>query len=370
MLDDPQNATFYTWCLEDARDAPYATFRFYYRSWDSLRNLNLIPDSYSKRKAELSWDSKSTDAHRDATDSLGFSFGFEPDDNSIFSDDKSSITTQDTPRTQPSQDGLTSSYLLRSPRECVQLDLASQKVPQPSKARRDAITASYLQRPLPPLPLNRPQSRSSVASRTPSITPSLLPYLDSSSVDESDAEVDVASIQTFQKSNSRGLLVESASRATLDVSPSGSASDNETSLSYTTESPSQPMLFSDNYLSTTGSILDRHIAQFTSRETEVALSLDLSASRYEPCSTNALLSAPRVGALRTEDPDWTRPTPSPVHRELAQGTAHRIRSTRPRGQPTPMPGNPWCVEKARPCCQSVTPTGHYVEPVDAYPAWI
>ncbi|KAF3770692.1 hypothetical protein M406DRAFT_240032, partial [Cryphonectria parasitica EP155] len=43
LLDNPQDITFFDFHLIDPKDAPFATFRFHYRSWDSLNQLSLVP---------------------------------------------------------------------------------------------------------------------------------------------------------------------------------------------------------------------------------------------------------------------------------------------------------------------------------------
>ncbi|EPE09754.1 oxidoreductase-like protein [Ophiostoma piceae UAMH 11346] len=43
LLEDPQAASYYDYHLVDAKDSPYASFRFHYRSWENLRSLQLAP---------------------------------------------------------------------------------------------------------------------------------------------------------------------------------------------------------------------------------------------------------------------------------------------------------------------------------------
>ncbi|KAJ9142752.1 hypothetical protein NKR23_g7100 [Pleurostoma richardsiae] len=45
LLDKPEDVTFYDFFLIDPKDSPYATFRFHYRSWENLEELNLIPQA-------------------------------------------------------------------------------------------------------------------------------------------------------------------------------------------------------------------------------------------------------------------------------------------------------------------------------------
>jgi len=41
-LDSPEDTIFYDWLLKDPKDSPFATFRFHYRSWTNLKQLNLV----------------------------------------------------------------------------------------------------------------------------------------------------------------------------------------------------------------------------------------------------------------------------------------------------------------------------------------
>ncbi|KAJ8121324.1 hypothetical protein ONZ43_g2192 [Nemania bipapillata] len=43
LVDNPEDATYYNYYLIDAKDAPYATFCFHYRSMKYLKQLNLVP---------------------------------------------------------------------------------------------------------------------------------------------------------------------------------------------------------------------------------------------------------------------------------------------------------------------------------------
>ncbi|EFX01208.1 hypothetical protein CMQ_6150 [Grosmannia clavigera kw1407] len=43
LLENPHLADYYDYHLADARDLPYSSFLFHYRSWDNLRQLQLAP---------------------------------------------------------------------------------------------------------------------------------------------------------------------------------------------------------------------------------------------------------------------------------------------------------------------------------------
>lgn len=53
LLECPEDTAFYTWLLLDPKDSPYATFRFYYRSWARLRYLNVLPPVRPASPADL-----------------------------------------------------------------------------------------------------------------------------------------------------------------------------------------------------------------------------------------------------------------------------------------------------------------------------
>ncbi|KAF3066921.1 hypothetical protein CFAM422_009122 [Trichoderma lentiforme] len=45
LLEHPEDAIYYEWILQDATDAPFATFCFHYRAWSYLCDLNLVPEN-------------------------------------------------------------------------------------------------------------------------------------------------------------------------------------------------------------------------------------------------------------------------------------------------------------------------------------
>ncbi|CCD49559.1 hypothetical protein BofuT4_P099360.1 [Botrytis cinerea T4] len=48
LLEKPQDARYYDWHLKDAKDNPFVTFKFHYRSWDHLERLHLIPPNHPR----------------------------------------------------------------------------------------------------------------------------------------------------------------------------------------------------------------------------------------------------------------------------------------------------------------------------------
>ncbi|TGO23425.1 hypothetical protein BPAE_0133g00240 [Botrytis paeoniae] len=48
LVEKPQDARYYDWHLKDAKDNPFVTFKFHYRSWDHLEKLHLIPPNHPR----------------------------------------------------------------------------------------------------------------------------------------------------------------------------------------------------------------------------------------------------------------------------------------------------------------------------------
>lgn len=163
-------------------------------------------------------------------------------------------------------------YFLKSPPEIFPAVPSDATIPQPSKESRDAYRESYLQRPLPELPVEAPSrmsirsSAASALSATLSITPSLQQYLDEGHLDPEEIEVGVAQLVQLPAS-------ESTLRMNLDDEPTpadGSISDYETSPKSTDDSFLGAKLSPSRYLPMTGSGLERGIALFTSPKQSIS----------------------------------------------------------------------------------------------------
>ncbi|QSZ30493.1 hypothetical protein DSL72_000047 [Monilinia vaccinii-corymbosi] len=48
LVEKPQDSRFFDWHLKDAKDNPFATFKFHYRTWDNLQSLQLIPPDHAR----------------------------------------------------------------------------------------------------------------------------------------------------------------------------------------------------------------------------------------------------------------------------------------------------------------------------------
>ncbi|KAH0441616.1 hypothetical protein CcaCcLH18_01876 [Colletotrichum camelliae] len=179
LIETPQDLTYYDWLLVDAVDIPYATFRFFYRTWCHLKELNLVPESLCN---ELIASSGLTEETPPGTlrvlveptrSNQTPNFAFDPADGSVFGSGDSRSSHRRDRR----------AFKLPTPPKLVPPKPARLKLPQPSKLSRDVRQVSDPARPLPPLPdieipLRRPSLES---SRAPSVTPSLQTYADESS---------------------------------------------------------------------------------------------------------------------------------------------------------------------------------------------
>lgn len=221
-----------------------------------------------------------------------------------------------------------------NPLQLLPTDNSGPSAPQPSKALRDVITPTRLQRPLPDPPKaeSRRSSHSSLRSNCPSLTPSLAQYVDNGEFGTDDISIGLAhtilpaapSMVSF--STSRGKANEK------DDGPSLSEYENLKGKMVEDDDHDENISFSDydnsrlssgssdaavdlpspcNYLSTTGSVLERHIAQISSPVAQPCSGLPASASE------GALTGGPSVagfGTLRPSESEWIRHTPSPVQR--------------------------------------------------------
>ncbi|AEO56298.1 hypothetical protein MYCTH_2057586 [Thermothelomyces thermophilus ATCC 42464] len=206
-------------------------------------------------------------------------------------------------------------YHLKSPPELFPVISSNAKVPQPSKALRDAYLESYLQRPLPQLPSEEPNRRSrrssaasatSATSATPSITPSLLRDLEEDSLDLEEVDIGIARVVQLAPSESATDLVGDENSGSVNYS----VSDYETSPKSQGDSfPVEERMSPGRYLPTTGSGLDRGIALFTppkrtvissEPKNEESLPGCFASHHHLPCfETAALGELERRGARRS-----------------------------------------------------------------------
>ncbi|KAI6379784.1 hypothetical protein MCOR25_001915 [Pyricularia grisea] len=252
LVDRPEEAAYYDYHLYDPKEAPFATFDFHYRSWQNLRQLHIIPQDdlqpfassaddtfgpsdvgsakpvweeleefgggvHKERQQRQAQHSRSSSAPRAST------YMLLEEDISIFDHPRTYGPAAPIMRRSNSVD--VRNYQLSIPPQLEPPTTASfsNRIPQPSKALRDSTACEFLmRRPLPELPLPdltddvdprtsrgsiATSRRSSVSSRAPSITPSLLPYIDGESFVSESFELGVAKgIELSQKKDKEDKL--------------------------------------------------------------------------------------------------------------------------------------------------------------------
>ena len=331
LLDKPEETTYYDYHLADPKDAPYASFRFHYRSSDNLEQLQLVPSRTSRFSPSFSvssassWIKTSSDSGviPEEAEDQGFSFGFAArkqqatvalDGQHDGADHRSSHPLQSAPNLQP-----------RS-RPAVE-------VPQPCKVIRDVLSDSYLQRPLPDLPppdepepprtpYTSPHSRTSSMRSLASIAPSLLSKLSCESFSGSSGGYGVAT-RAEVAHEGRAQLCDIPAKDPKTALPrqtrtaNGDSQADHSISNYTPSPPSsedsiRPSLPSPgHYFATTGSQLEQHLAAFQSpargspRDTPSDMvSLSPKMRRILGEYADSELDLPRVGTLDLTEHEW------------------------------------------------------------------
>ncbi|KAK3986297.1 hypothetical protein QBC44DRAFT_384148 [Cladorrhinum sp. PSN332] len=266
LVDQPQDASFYDWHLLDAKDCPFTCFRFHYRSFKNLEELNLIPLN------ELEFiQSRSPKAPRRPTlasidselcgslERLSCISENSELDEGVFVDSKEQHGSHNS-------SGKGSHYVLKSPPERFAVSATRSTMPQPSKIFRDGYRESYLQRPLPELPIHVPapaSRRSSAASAAPSITPSLRQYVDEDSFAIEEVEMGIAQVVHLPPAES-SIATSRHDDLNSGIPADYSISNYELSPQSTNDSISENMLSPKTYLPMTGSKFERGLSMFTS----------------------------------------------------------------------------------------------------------
>ncbi len=197
-------------------------------------------------------------------------------------------------------------------------------VPEPCKAQREGVANDILQRPLPELPMTRSRqsSTSSLRSNCPSLTPSLIQYVDSGEFDKEEVRLDIAHPVLIPSESMQALELGNGNDSKTSwnsVSDYGTSPDS-TGASHSPERPSP-----EAYLPTTGSVLERHLTEL---ESPIGQSSP-SRSRHKiralvpdnnQCGDEAKA---RVNPLELTEAEWLRHSPSPLRH------AKRLWSPRP-----------------------------------------
>jgi len=259
LFDKPQDAKYYDWHLKDPKDKPFATFKFHYRSWDSLVSLHLIPSNFPRRMIPPSPSILSLNglphelqellAESDSEGEIGSPLNCSESscsDTPWMSDvfDISDDITKDKekreafivpPNTSPCfpvrKDSILHSRIARA------------KIEKPTSPTGNSPWEGYLDRPLPDIPAResslKHSRKLSSLSNAPSITPSLLPYIERDTLSP-EPEIGVASVVAVLRRPSpvqdkQANVIQALSHLTLVPSD-----DDDSDLGTPSHNPIQP----------------------------------------------------------------------------------------------------------------------------------
>ena len=216
LVDRPQDAKFYDWHLKDPKDWPYASFKFHYRSWESLQSLNLIPSDhprsllppsasvlslvgFSRAEHERLKEEAAPTTEESPTKTSETSETSEtsamPWLTSVFDDIPDSAKSRDKREfVVPSE--IVENYSLRFPVPAPTSKFSAAVIDKPSPPR-GSPTPHNVNRPLPQIPsrkssLKHRRNVSSVSTNAPSVAASLKSYIDRDSPSPEPAEIGIA----------------------------------------------------------------------------------------------------------------------------------------------------------------------------------
>ncbi|KAK1968249.1 hypothetical protein LY78DRAFT_574600 [Colletotrichum sublineola] len=194
LVELPQELTFYDWVLVDPVDSPFATFRFFYRTWTNLKALNLVSEShYEALVATSNRQGERLPTRPNGAKDIENSKKLLSFDSLDGSDFQGGSTARDENMGNQRVRLTQRSFFFATLPKLTPPSSACTSIPQRSKLIRNAWQASEPLRALPILPKKgHLLGKTSLESmRAPSVTSSLLPYADESS--EGDAfEIGVA----------------------------------------------------------------------------------------------------------------------------------------------------------------------------------
>ncbi|TKW54634.1 hypothetical protein CTA1_5045 [Colletotrichum tanaceti] len=294
LVELPEDLTFYDWVLIDPIDSPFATFRFFYRTWASLKTLNIISGPHyealvatSNRQDEHLPTRPKTPVHPycgEGDHGKNSLFGFGSLDGSVFEDRD---MTNDKSNGKRKAEG---TFYLTSPPKLAPPPPVRTKIPQPGKLLRDVRQDSNPMRPLPVLPdVEHTLRRASPDSaRAPSVTPSLLPYMEESSGGD-EFEIGVA----------RKVMLPSLSQ------------ELDETLSRPLPTPPQAQLSSSDYDATPPSTSGIYTYKRVGRH------------EYIAAVSAAEATAESFGNMGISEGEWLKRSPSPLRRKQGSLDLHK-----------------------------------------------
>ncbi|KAF2971254.1 hypothetical protein GQX73_g2325 [Xylaria multiplex] len=305
LVDNPEDATYYNYYLIDAKDSPYATFCFHYRSMKYLKQLNLAPQlgldmsPVSRGSFDLQRERSGVMPSSDSTSPPPRRFTFDgvtlgPE---VFDDD---VGTTERGKVERADANLREEYFLKSPSDLSPSSLGG-------RALEMELSGEIQQRPLPDIP-NFQARPASASSLCPSLTPSLKQYVESEDFDNEEIRLSTA----------QPMLITSESMQALELVDAGveegtSFSDYAGSPTSTEASESPKLPSPADYIPTTGSVLERHLTQyddsFTMKSSPPKTQKTLSCGADNPLKNEQI--EPRIRVLSLTESEWLRHTPSP-----------------------------------------------------------
>jgi len=354
LLSRPQDAKYYDWILRDPKGSPWITFKFHYRSWENLIQLQLIPASHPRELLDSDLDLEEINEDLKAfQELLNREDEVEPEMDgvkrpdpwmsNVFDDsEEEESDEEELSQTLMSKKDNRSAFIITN--DTLENIYSTKESPTEStESLPDQSTprlAEKLNRPLPPIPpreaslkhgptpyssrqpLFKQHSRtSSTASHAPSITPSLRSYFERDSMSP-DLEIGVASLVPAPLSNLNGMSAFFASK-TRPLSPMSDKSEPESDLepepspkAFPSEPPRSQGIASSPLQ---GMMLSPNITLRRHRKYSVAspsLKSVFHAQSPIPRGEENTPLEDKARTLSITESEWMCRTPSPVRDEL------------------------------------------------------